>query len=250
MILIKLASRSRPNKFVKTLQNIKQMTHTPYKVIVSADLDDKTMNCPQMKRFIERFPQVQMFCGPHNNKIEAINRDMDKAGEWDILVNMSDDFTIITRNWDKILRTRVTEKWPDTLDWFAHFSDGYTHAALPTISIMGREYYERDKYIYHTAYKSFSSDSEAYYVAIARGRYHYFPDRLFRHEHPANNRKLKNDSLYNVNAIHSKDDVSTYFQRLNNNFDLNLPGPFPWDQYKTNVRSTNSNPPGTETSFK
>lgn len=235
MILIKLASRSRPNKFIKTLQNIKQMTFTPYKVIVSADLDDKTMNCPQMQRYVDKMPHVKIFYGEHRCKIEAINRDMDKAGDWDILVNMSDDFTIVTRNWDRILRAKVNEKWPGSLDWFAHFTDGYVHEALPTISIMGRTYYERDRYIYNPAYKSFSCDSEAYYVALARGKHHYFPDRLFRHEHPANNRKLKNDSLYKVNAIHSNNDVQTYFERLNHDFYLNLPGPFPWDKYKTNV---------------
>jgi hypothetical protein len=234
-ILIKLASRSRPNKFVKTLQNIKQMTVMPYQVLVSADSDDRTMNCPQMIKYISQQQRVKMYFGAHCCKIEAINRDIEKAGDWDILVNMSDDFQIVTRGWDKILRQAVLEKWPDTLDWFAHFSDGYVHEALPTISIMGREYYERDKYIYHPSYKSFSSDAEAWFVALARGKHHYFPHRLFKHEHPANNRKLKNDTLYKVNAIHSDGDIKNYFERLNNDFELNLPGPFPWDQYKTKV---------------
>src|SRR5687767_9894027 len=102
MILIKLASRSRPNKFVKCLQNIKQMTVTPYQVVVSADWDDRTMNNPQMRKFISSHPKVKMFFGAHCCKIEAINRDIDKAEDWDILVNMSDDFQIVTRGWDKI----------------------------------------------------------------------------------------------------------------------------------------------------
>lgn len=235
MILIKLASRSRPTKFVKTLQNIKQMTTTPYQVIVSADADDKTMNNAQMIRYVAGLPRVKMFFGPHCCKIEAINRDIEKAESWDIIVNMSDDFQIVTRGWDKILRQAVSERWPDSTDWFAHFSDGYVHDALPTISVMGREYYERDKYIYHPSYKSFSCDAEAYFVALARGRHHYFSHRLFKHEHPANNRRLRGDSLYRINAIHSDGDVKNYFERLNNDFELNIPGPHPWDQYKTKV---------------
>jgi hypothetical protein len=235
-ILIKLASRSRPNKFVKCLNNIKQMTMTDYQVIVSADSDDKTMNCPQMIRFVDRMPRVKMFFGPHSCKVEAINRDIEKATpDWTILVNMSDDFEIVCRGWDRILRQVVGEAWPGSTDWFAHFSDGYVHEALPTISIMGRDYYNHDKYIYHPVYKSFSCDSEAYFVALARGKHKYFNHRLFKHEHPANNRRLKNDSLYRVNAIHSKDDIATYFERLNNDFDLGMKGPFPWDQYKTKV---------------
>lgn len=235
MILIKLASRSRPNKFVRVLQNIKQTTVTPYQVIVSADADDRTMNCPQMRKFVDSQPKVKMYFGAHCCKIEAINRDIEKADGWDILVNMSDDFQIIARGWDNILRQAVTQRWPGSTDWFAHFSDGYVHDALPTISIMGYDYYQRDKHIYHPSYKSFSSDAEAFFVALARGKHHYFNHRLFKHEHPANNRRLKNDSLYKINAGYSTDDVRNYFERLNNDFYLDMEGPFPWDQYKTKV---------------
>jgi hypothetical protein len=231
--LIKLATRSRPSKFYKVMQNIKHMTTAPYQVIITADLDDRTMNNPQIKKYVASLKWAQIFYGPHVSKIEAINRDIDKAQPWDILVNMSDDFQIIRRGWNDIVKHRCAEKWPGTTDFFAHFSDYYVHDALPTISIMGREYYQRDGYIYHPSYRSFSSDSEAYYVARARGKHCYFEDSLFKHEHPANNKRLKNDVLYKINAIHSKDDVKTYFERLNRDFDLTIPGPFPWDEYKT-----------------
>lgn len=204
-----------------------------YKVLVSADLDDKTMNCPQMIRYVKTFPNVEMYFGQHVSKIEAINRDIEKVSDWDILVNFSDDFQIVTRGWDKILRQAVSERWPNSLDWFAHVSDGYVHDALPTISIMGHVYYDTDGYIYHPSYKSFSCDAEAWFVSIARGKHFYFPHKLFKHEHPANNKKMRSDSLYKVNAIHSKGDVENYFNRLNNDFYINLPGPFPWDKYKT-----------------
>lgn len=234
MILIKLASRSRPTKFVRTLQNIKQTTITNYKVLVSADTDDRSMNNPQMHRFLkQQYPKVEIHYGPHNCKIEAINRDIEKVDAWDILVNMSDDFQITARGWDNILIHRVRQKWSGSLDWFAHFSDGFVHGNLPTISIMGREYYKRDGYIYHPSYKSFSCDAEAYYVAIARGKHHYFTDKLFRHNHPANNRQLKTDVLYKLNAAYSSDDIRNYFYRLNRDFFLDIPGPHVWDKFKT-----------------
>lgn len=232
MILIKLASRSRPNKFVRALSNIKQMTVGDYRVLVSADTDDKSMCNPQMNLFLKQYPKVEIHYGEHCCKIEAINRDIEKINCWDILVNMSDDFQIITRGWDRILRTRVEQKWPQSTDWFAHFSDGYVHERLPTISIMGYDYYQRDKYIYHNSYKSFSCDAEAYYVAIARGKHYYFPDMLFRHNHPGNNRTLKSDVLYKLNAGYASNDIRNYFERLNNDFYLDIPGPHVWDRFK------------------
>lgn len=233
LILIKLASRSRPQKFVRALQNIKNMSVGEYKILVSADTDDKTMNNRGMIRHVSLQKNVEMYFGQHVNKVEAINRDIEKVKDWEILVNFSDDFQIIHRGWDRILRTRVSERWPGSTDWYAHFSDNYVHEALPTISIMGFDYHQRDKHIYHPSYKSFSCDAEQMYVAMARGKYCYFTDMLFKHEHPANNRKLKNDSLYKINSYHSEHDVKNYFIRLNNDFDLNLPGPHPWDKYKT-----------------
>jgi hypothetical protein len=235
MILIKLASRSRPLKFVKALQNIKTMTQGDYKVLVSADSDDRTMNNKQMIRHVSLLKHVEMYFGDHQTKVEAINRDLDKVNDWDILVNFSDDFQIVTRGWDRILRDQVSNKWPGSTDWYAHYSDNYTHDALPTISIMGRDYFNRAGHIYHPSYKSFSCDAEQFYVAKARGCYHYFPERLFKHEHPANNRKLKNDVLYKLNSYHTPHDVKNYFERLNNDFYLDIPGPHEWDQYKTNV---------------
>lgn len=232
MILIKLASRSRPTKFIRVLENIKRTTLGPYKVIVSADDNDRTMNNKQMIKHVSQQKNVEMFFGPHSTKVGAINRDMDKAGEWEILVNMSDDFQIVRHGWDNVLRMRIKERWTNT-DYFAHFSDGYVHDKLPTISIMGHDYYQRDKYIYNPCYKSFSCDAEAFYVAIARNCYHYFPDVLFKHEHPGNNRRLKTDVLYKINSYHTSHDTTTYFQRLNNDFDLNIPGPHPWDKFKT-----------------
>lgn len=234
MILIKLATRSRPTKFAKALENIKHMTLGEYSVIVSADINDKTMNNPQILKHVSNYSKVKIFYGPPEGKIRAINRDIPKDG-WQILVNLSDDVEIKVRGWDNIIRNRVRERWPDSTDWFAHFSDGYIHAALPTISIMGFDYFQRDGYIYHSSYNSFSSDSEAYLVSIARKKYHYFPDLLFKHEHPANNRRIKNDALYKINSLYGASDIKNYFERLNNDFYLDIPGPHIWDEFKTKV---------------
>lgn len=231
-LIIKYASRSRPNLFVKALANIKKMTTGDYRVIVSADLDDRTMNNEQIRRFLNQYPRVSIHYGQHETKVAAINRDVPAEG-WDWLVNFSDDFSFKIRGWDEIIVNQTRSIWGDSTDWFAHYPDGFANAALPTMAIMGYDYYKRDGYIYHPCYKSFSCDAEQMYVAMARGRYNYFPQELFRHDgHPANNRKIKNDSLYKINSHHSDHDTKIYFERLNNDFDLVTTGPNPWDQYK------------------
>lgn len=234
MILINYATKSRPNLFVRAMNNIRTTTLTDYKILVSCDEDDRTMNTPQIRKFIDsRHRNTQLFYGPTVSKIDAINRDIEHAGDWSILVNMSDDFVFKVRGWDRLLRQRVSTVWGESTDFFAHFNDGYVGHKLPTMSIIGREYFERDGYVYHPIYKSFSSDAEAMYVAMARGRYHYFKDVLAKHEHPANSRVNRNDSLYKHNSTHSTHDTKNYFERLNNDFYLNIPGPHPWDQFKT-----------------
>lgn len=231
-LIIKYASRSRPNLFVKALANIKKMTAGDYRVIVSADLDDRTMNNEQIRRFIRQYPRVSLHYGPHETKVAAINRDVPAEG-WDWLVNFSDDFSFKVRGWDEIIKQQTKQRWGESFDWFAHYPDGFANEALPTMSIMGYDYYKRDGYIYHPCYKSFSCDAEAYYVAISRGCYHYFPEMLFKHDgHPANNRRLRPDALYLQNSFHTEHDTKTYFERLNNDFDLVTTGPNVWDEHK------------------
>lgn len=235
-ILIKYATRSRPNMFARAIQNIRNtMLTKDYQILISADEDDRTMNNPQVRKYVSQTPRLKICYGISSSKVCAINRDMEHAGPWDILVNMSDDMVFKVRGWDKKIIAHSQSVWGDSLDWFGHWSDGYVFAALPTMSIMGRTYFERDNHIYHPSYKSFSCDAEQMYLAMARGCYHYFPEVLFHHQHPGNSKRFRNDQLYRMNSRHSDHDIKNYFERLNNDFECGIPGPHPWDQYKTKV---------------
>lgn len=218
-ILIKYASYHRPNFFVKAISNIMSTAHGDnYKILVSIDDNDFTMLNERMNAFYRSNDKIIVSIGPHVSKIAAINRDMEKAGDWDILVNMSDDFFFVQPGWDNIIRQKIKDVWGSSLDFYAHFSDGYTHDQLCTMSIIGRDYYNRDGYIYHPDYKSFSCDAESYYVAMMRGRYHYFPEVLAKHQHPANS-PAPNDETYRKNSLHTDHDVKVYFERLKRYFD-------------------------------
>jgi hypothetical protein len=218
-ILIKYATRKRPQYFLKAITNIMSTIHDQnYEILVSIDNDDFTMQSEAIKNCIASNPKIKCFSGPHESKVAAINRDMDKSGDWDILVNMSDDFFFVQQGWDNTIRQRVKDVWGQSLDFYAHFDDGYVHDQLCTMSIIGRDYYNRDGYIYYPGYKSFSCDAESYYVAMMRGRYHYFPEVLAKHQHPANS-PAPNDELYRANSLHTDHDVKLYFERLRRFFD-------------------------------
>lgn len=232
IFLIKYATRGRPDWFKKAIGNIQQTISAGrrYKILVSADSNDASMNTDAMRLWISHFNNIAVCYGESKNKVEAINADMDGAGAWDVLINMSDDMKFMVPDWDRIIERDLKSIWPDG-DAFMHYNDGYAAEALATMTIIDRKYYERDNYIYHPSYRSFSCDAEAYYVAILRGRHHYFPQVLFLHQHPTST-PTPNDETYRVNSLHTKHDTDNYFERLNNNFGLQVDGPTPFDKFK------------------
>ena len=212
--LIKLATRGRRSKFIQTINNILTTIKTDnYLILVSADTDDEQMNCDEVRLWCSQFTRVKLMFGKSDSKIHAINRDMEQAGEWDILINMSDDMTFLAHGWDRVILRDAIEHWGGSLDWFAHYNDGYVQHRLPTMSIMGVDYFNRFGYIYEPGYRSFSCDAEAMYVAMMLGRHRYFPEIIFKHIHPANTNEVKNDHTYRINSLHTPHDTEYYFSR-------------------------------------
>lgn len=233
--LINFATRGRPVFFKKAIDNILATIQTEkFQILVTADLDDPTMFSEDMKQWVlsKRRGQIDMILGYSESKIDAINKNVKYAKDWDVLLNMSDDMVFVRQNWDRAMEISIRHIWGFSFDFFAHFNDGYAKDALATMSVIGRDYYKRDGYVYHPSYKSFSCDAEAYYVAIMRGRHHYFEDELFLHQHPAN-RPLPSDETYRRNALATEHDTKLYWERLNRFFDEpHGPGvPIPFEKH-------------------
>jgi hypothetical protein len=228
-LLIKYATRKRPALFLKAMDNILSTVTGDFRIIVSIDSDDSEM----IKLVSERsFANTQVFINDNfGGKIGAINANIPLSG-WDWLVNTSDDMHFLVKGWDQIMIEQIRKVWGNSLDFFANFNDGFQGPKLATMSVMGREYYERFFYIYAPCYRSLSCDAEAFYVAQALGRYHYFPELLYKHMHPANVKGVKSDQLYIQNEVYAKQDAKIYFDRLNKNFYINNPGVTPFDRYK------------------
>ncbi len=115
-------------------------------------------------------------------KIYAINRDIERARtKWDILVNMSDDMSFIKKGFDQ----RIISAFAGDYDKFLHYPDQHTGQAICTMSIIGKDYYARDGYVYHPDYQSLWCDNEATEVAINRGKYYWINENIYEHRHPA-----------------------------------------------------------------
>lgn len=206
-ILFKLTSRSRPDNFFRAIDSIVgNVESTDFIINCTLDSDDYVMN---NQAVIDRMVSYELgiilavYWGNSKNKIHAINKDCD--GDWDILVNVSDDQVFTVKGFDNIIRANM----PEDLDGYLHFTDT-NHPkpdSLCTLSILGRKYYERDGYIYHPSYVSVWCDNESMEVAKRRGKYKFINEVIFDHRHPAYG-KAERDAQYDrteSKQVHARD---------------------------------------------
>ena len=189
-IIYSFPSRSRPEKFKACMENIKEMSDdSDYTVLVKGDSDDASMNNADMWNWLSKnhYGHYVNFWEHSKNKIHAMNRNLDflVPGIGDIIIGMSDDMKFTERGFDNIIRKDMRDHFPD-LDGVLHYNDGMQKSNVMTMSIMGREYFNRTGYIYHPEYASLWCDVEATEVAFMLDRYKYMSNDniIFRHMHP------------------------------------------------------------------
>jgi hypothetical protein len=220
-ILFKYTTRSRRSNFLRGIDSIidNLADKENYRIYTTFDVDDDKMRpLPEIKG------NHTYIAGTSKSKIDAINRDMDFINsqyDWQIIINMSDDMVFIQKGFDDIIRKEFTDGSITNLDQYIHFNDGNQKANVSTMHIVGRDYYNRDNYIYNPEYKSLWCDVENDMVAKLRGCYKYVGDniRLFSHLHPAFN-LAPNDEQY-MKTEHRDmwiADEQTFNKRKQNNF--------------------------------
>lgn len=213
-ILYNLASRNRPVRLYKVIDTIHKLsTDDNYTIVIKVDNDD-----PQASLYTLDHPRVIWKWGASESKIHAINRDI-PGGNWDILVNVSDDTVFTKYGFDAIIRshcgpddfllfpepfvkTQVTRGWNDY---------------IAVMSVIGRKYYERDGYVYNPAYKSLWCDNEATEVARMRGRCKNIDHDIFYHAHPAAGYPTM-DAQYKHTDSFYYEDKATYERRKGEGF--------------------------------
>lgn len=208
-ILVKYASRSRPENFERGLKSIIDNAVDIGSVFVLVSLDSDDQRLSDYMNIIGKYYDkvfIKVYVGESQNKIHAINRDIDKIKyDWDVLVNMSDDMVLV-KDWDKIIHDHIE---PCML---MHFNDGNHNEYLCTMSVMHRDYYNIDGYIYNPAYKSLYCDQEATEVAHIRGLRKYVPVQICKHLHPEWGYSPL-DQLYVANNKYANEDLTTIRSR-------------------------------------
>ena len=184
IIYFKYASKSRPEFFFRGLDSIVNSlaNKEDYHVQCTFDVDDSAYNNPAFIDRLKQYKNVSYYFGISYGKINAINRDLGFAPPFDILVNMSDDMQFLLPGFDNIIRADM-EALGGT-DWFLHYPDSHAKERLATLSIIGKEYFDRDGFIYHPEFKNVYCDNYAQDLAQHRGRYHFFNKTIFDHFHP------------------------------------------------------------------
>lgn len=223
MLLIKFPSRSRPDKFFSTLQSYTRLCRdkTQTCFLITLDLDDSTMidKHEDIHALLSDF-QHKIIYGNSTGKIHAINRDMEQAPDWNILLLASDDMIPQVEGYDQIIRDKMEHFYND-FDGVLWFNDGYTGHKLNTLVCMGRTYYNRFGYIYNPVYKSLFCDNEFMDTANNLNRQVYFDEVIIKHEHPANT-GTGQDDLYRLNDKYWNEDERTYFHNKWYEYDLSV----------------------------
>ena len=186
-ILFKFATRNRPQKFMSVINELSSRL-TDYEnviILVSIDDDDITMNTDEIKNFILNHPKnkiIKLFSSNLKGKINATNRDIERISDWDILMNIADDFEFPKENIDGLIRNYMMEYYPD-LDGVLHFPDGIQNQSLCTHPVMGRKYYDRFGFVFNPIYKSFYCDDELTQIAQKMNKITFINDFIYLHKH-------------------------------------------------------------------
>lgn len=212
-ILYKLTTRTRPERAYEAIMSILDLQEgTNYEILISVDEDDETRHTLFEKINGLNFNRT-VVVGKSAGKIGSINRDMVFKTDWDILVNVSDDTIFIKKGFDNIIR----EQFKD-FKGVLHTPDG-NRSDLMTMSIIHKEYYDLDGYIYHPSYQSLWCDDEAQEVAKLRGKYKFLDVQLFQHKHWAYGKGPADHQYYMQNQLFGRDKAN-YESRKSINFNL------------------------------
>jgi hypothetical protein len=219
-ILVKFPTRGRKNKFFNVLKKYQSFANDVDNItfLISIDEDDIEMNNPDSLDILSSFKNCNVVIGKSDSKIHAVNRDIDKIKDWDIVLLASDDMIPQVKGYDQIIIEKMKKNYPDS-DGVLWFNDGYQGDKLNTLCILGKKYYDRFEYIYFPEYKSTWCDNEFMSVANLLGKQTYFDEIIIKHEHPDWGFG-RQDEIHAKNHRDLQYDINLYNNRKKNNFNL------------------------------
>jgi hypothetical protein len=217
-ILVKFPTRNRKEKFFEVLQKYYDFASDLSKMefLITLDDDDTSMNTPEVKQRLDNFKNLKYVFGKSNNKIHAVNRDIE-LGDWDIILLASDDMIPVEKGYDDNIRFNMTITYPDT-DGILWYNDG-NRKDLNTLCILGKKYYKRFNYIYHPDYKSLWADNEFMTVGNLLKKQTFIDKVIIHHQHPDWGYGGR-DQIHTLNSNHDRYDMMVFQRRQKINFGL------------------------------
>lgn len=218
-ILIKFPSRSRPDKMIDHLKNIKATIGIErYLVYLIVDEDDSTMTniVRGLIRECEGYMNLVVSWGKSKSKIDAINRPVVTDVDYKYIVVASDDMKFTRYDWGSIVLSAFKYTGKDCL----HFPDGHNNNLI-TLPVLRKRFVDRFGYVYHPDYFSVYADDEMTAVAKLTKEYYYIPVDIVEHRHyrwgfgQPDQQNLDQDGI----VAYSKDMI-VFQNRKSNNFGL------------------------------
>lgn len=218
-LLIKFPTRNRPDKFFNVLDRYYHLLRGGnYEFVISCDIDDKSMNNNTVISRLKSYENLEYYFDNNKSKIEAVNNNI-KDKNFDVLLLASDDMLPVVEGYDVFIRDVYSNYKEGSTDFVLWLNDGFQGKNLNTLSIMGKQFYDRFNYIYHPDYKSLFCDTEFTHVITQTGKFVYMDKVLIKHiQYSIINEEP--DSLYITNNKYYEQDLETFQRRMNINFDL------------------------------
>lgn len=215
-----LPSRSRPAKFFKTLDNLKEFViREDYEVVCVLDIEDETMNNDAVKERAKSYPQAKLNYTHTTGKVNAINKGLEFIDpEFQILILIADDLEFTMKGFDYEIEVDMMKYFPD-LSGCLHYPDDKVGSRQITMPVLGVNYVKIFGWIYNPQFISVWCDNAMLHNAKYLAKYKYIPKHIFNHLHPLWT-KEKYDELMKKNESYYAEDSQTYFKLLANNFDL------------------------------
>ena len=215
-----LPSMSRPTKFFKTLDNLKEFViREDYEVVCVLDLEDKTMNNDAVRERAKGYPQAKLNYTHTTGKVNAINKGLEFIDpKYEILILVADDLEFIMKGFDYEIECDMQKYFPD-LSGCLHYPDDRVGNRQITMPVLGVNYIKRFGWIYNPQFISVWCDNAQIHNAKFLNKYKYVHKHIYNHLHPLWV-KEDYDELMKRNESFYKQDSETYFRLLADNFGL------------------------------
>ncbi len=222
-LVIKFPTRNRPEKFKSVFNRYLTFLGGRHDVrfVISMDLDDPTMNNPQMEEWLTTRAtnaNIKWYYGHSKSKIEACNANLE-GEDGDVLMLASDDMVPVVMGYDDYIFAAFEQSFPD-FDGAIKFWDGLRPKEDPlmTLTVMGFPLYKKFGYIYNPEYKSLYCDNEQTQVCAALGKLRRCDICIIQHQWTSEpwdtlHARNENEEMYGV-------DGEVYKRRKERNFDM------------------------------